>query len=162
MSDEYFTPHNVEKFLGQTFTSGWHLIDQRRINVFGANTDDLDPHHMDPLFAAKHSAFGKPISYGFLTLSMMTAMFYQVNRYPLDDDASNGWPANYGFKEVRFVAPVMVDSRIRGHFTVKEVRERKPGQKLYVLDCSVEVEGESRPALTAQWEALWITPQNIA
>jgi hypothetical protein len=83
MNDPFFTPHNVEQFVGRTFTSGWHPIDQRRISVFGANTDDLDPHHMDPLFAARHGAFGKPISYGFLTLSMMTAMLYQVNRYPL-------------------------------------------------------------------------------
>lgn len=159
MNDRYFTPQTVQNFLGQTFTSDWFVIDQRRISAFGAITDDLDPHHMDPLFAAKHSVYGKPISYGFLTLSMMTPMLYQVNRYPLDADASTGWPANYGFKEMRFIAPVPVDSRIRGHFTVKEVRERKVGQKLYVLDCVVEIEGETKPAITATWEALWITPQ---
>ena len=158
MNDAFFTPQTVELALGKTFTSGWHLIDQRRISVFGANTDDLDPHHIDPAFAAKHSAHGKTIAFGFLTLSMLTAMLYEVNRYPLDGDAREGWPANFGFRELRFVSPVIVDSRIRGHFTVKEVRERKPGQKLFVLGCVVEIEGQQRPALTADWECLWVTP----
>lgn len=158
MTTRFFTPQTVGDHVGETFTSDWFLIDQRRISGFGATTDDLDPHHMDPLFAARHGAFGKPIAYGFLTLSMMAAMLYQVNRYPLDGDASSGWPANYGFRKIRFVAPVMVDSRIRGHFRIDEVRERKPGETLYTMDCSVEIEGETRPALTALWEALWIVP----
>lgn len=80
-----------------------------------------------------------------------------MNRYPLDADASASWPANCGFREPRTVVPVVVDSRIRGHFTVKEVRERKPGQKLFVLDCVVEIEGEFRPALTALWECVRVT-----
>jgi acyl dehydratase len=162
MSDDFFTPQTVEQALGKTFTSGWHLIDQRRISVFGGNTDDLDPHHIDPAFAAKHSAHGKTIAFGFLTLSMLTAMLYEVNHYPLDADASTGWPVNFGFRELRFVAPVMVDSRIRGHFTVKEVRQRKPGQKLFALDVVVEIEGEARPALTALWECVWVTPTAAA
>ena len=158
MSDTFFTPQSGEQAVGKTFTSGWFVMDQRRISVFGANTDDPDPHHMDPAFAAEHSVFGKTISFGFLTLSMLTAMFYQVNRYALEGDSSEGYPVNYGFRELRFVAPVLVDSRIRGHFTVKEVRERKPGQKLFCVDCVVEIEGEKRPALTAIWETLWVTP----
>lgn len=157
MSDQFFTPQTVEQALGKTFTSGWHVMDQRRITAFGGITDDFDPHHIDPAFAAKHSAHGKTIAFGFLTLSMLTAMLYEVNHYPLDGDASEGWPANFGFRELRFVAPVLVDARIRGHFTVKEVRERKPGQKLFVLDCSVEIEGQSKPALTARWECLWVS-----
>lgn len=158
MSNDFFTPQTIEQAVGKTYTSGWHLIDQRRITAFGGITDDYDPHHIDPAFAAKHSLHGKTIAFGFLTLSMLTAMLYEVNRYPLDADASAGWPANYGFKELRFVAPVPVDSRIRGHFTVKEVRERKPGQRLFVLDCVVEIEGESKPALTALWESVWVAP----
>jgi acyl dehydratase len=120
-------------------------MNQRRITAFGGITDDYDPHHIDPAFAARHSLHGKTIAFGFLTLSMLTAMLYEVNRYPLDADASAGWPANFGFKALRFVAPVMVDARIRGHFTVKEVRERKPVQKLFALDCVVEIEGQTRP-----------------
>jgi acyl dehydratase len=157
MSERFFTPQTVEQHIGETFTSGWFVMSQSRITAFGGITEDFDPHHNDPAFAARHSAHGKTIAFGFLTLSMMTAMVYQVNRYPLDADAAEGWPANYGFRELRFVAPVPVDSRIRGHFTVKEVRERKPGQKLWVLDCVVEIEGQTRPALTALWEGVWVS-----
>jgi acyl dehydratase len=161
MRQNYFTPQTVESVIGQTFTSDWFLIDQRRISDFGAATEDSDPHHVDPQFAAAHSPWGKTISFGFLTLSMLTAMLYQVNRYPLDGDAKEGYPANYGFKDVRFVAPVPVDSRIRGHFTVGEVSERRPGQKLFHLHCSVEIEDEAKPALTATWECLWIVPLTV-
>ena len=156
MSDNYFTPQTVEQHLGKTFTSGWFLMDQRRITTFGGITEDFDPHHNDPAFAARHSAHGKTIAFGFLTLSMLTAMIYQVNRYPLDGDAKGGWAANYGFRELRFVAPVPVDSRIRGHFTVKDVHERKPGQKMWVMDTIVEIEGQTKPALTALWEGIWV------
>ena len=162
MTDHFFTPQTIEQAVGKTFTSGWNVMDQRRITAFGGVTDDYDPHHIDPSFAARYALHGETIAFGFLTLSMLTAMLYEVNRYPLDADASAGWPANYGFKELRFVAPVLVDSRIRGHFTEKEVRERKPGQRLFVLDCVVEIEGETRPALTAQWECVWVTPAKAA
>ena len=162
MTDHFFTPQTIEQAVGKTFTSGWNVMDQRRITAFGGITDDYDPHHSDPTFAARYALHGETIAFDFLTLSMLTAMLYEVNRYPLDADASAGWPANYGFKELRFVAPVLVDSRIRGHFTEKEVRERKPGQRLFVLDRVVEIEGEIRPALTAQWECVWVTPAKAA
>jgi acyl dehydratase len=162
VTQDFFTPQTVDQAIGRTYTSGWILVDQRRIGIFGANTEDPDPHHVDPVFAAAHSPWGKTISFGFLTLSLMTPMLYQVYRYPLDGDPKDGYPASYGFKDLRFVAPVVVDSRIRGHFTVQEVRERKPGQKLITLSCSVEIEGEARPALTATWESLWLTPQSPA
>jgi len=144
--------------VGRTFTSDWIVVDQRRISVFGANTEDPDPHHVDPQFAARHSPWGATISFGFLTLSLLTPMAYQIYRYPLDGDPAEGYPASYGFKDLRFVTPVRVDSRIRGHFKLLDVRERKPGQKLLTLDCRVEIEGETRPALTATWESLWLTP----
>ncbi len=90
---------------------------------------------------------------------MLTAMLYEVLHYALDGDASEGWPVNFGFRELRFVAPVLVDSRIRGHFTVKEVSERKPGQKLFVLDCTVEIEGQTKSAMIALWECVWVSAE---
>jgi len=159
MSKRFFTPQTIEQHLGETFSSAWFLMDQRRITAFGGITEDFDPHHIDPAFAAKNSLHGKTIAFGFLTLSMLTAMLYEVLHYALDGDASEGWPVNFGFRELRFVAPVLVDSRIRGHFTVKEVSERKPGQKLFVLDCTVEIEGQTKPAMIALWECVWVSAE---
>ena len=56
------------------------------------------------------------------------------------------------------VEPVPVDSRIRGHFTIRQIRQRKPGQMMTTLGVSVEIEGKQRPALVGDWESLWITP----
>ncbi len=162
MSVEYFTPQTAHEVVGQTFVSDWLLVDQERINTFGKVTEDPDPHHIDPVFAAEHSPWGKTISFGFLTLSLMTPMVYQVYRYPLDGDPKDGYPASYGCNRLRFVAPVRVDSRIRGHFTVNDVAERKPGQLQITLGCRMEIEGEERPALIAEWLMLWLTPQDDA
>ena len=158
MSEEYVTPETVHEHVGETFVSDWLHVDQERIDAFGQVTEDPDPHHVDPDFAAEHSPWGKTISFGFLTLSLMTPMLYQIYRYPLDGPPENGYPASYGFDGVRFVAPVPVDSRIRGHFTVREVKERKPGQRQVTFDCRVEIEGQERPAVVGQWHSMWLTP----
>ena len=55
-----------------------------------------------------------------------------------------------------------VDSRIRGHFTVNDVAERKPGQLQITLGCRMEIEGEERPALIGEWLMLWLMPQEDA
>jgi acyl dehydratase len=143
--DEIFhAPDGAPEVVGQTFVSDWLVVDQTRIDTFGRVTEDPDPHHVDPEFAARYSPSGATIAFGFLTLSPMTPMVYQIYRYPLDGDPRNGYPASYGFNPIRFVAPVRVNSRIRGHFTVKDVGERKPGQRQVTIDCRVEIEGEER------------------
>ena len=160
MSDRYFTPTTAVEVIGETFSSDWLTIDQDMINVFGKLTGDSDPHHVDPAYCEEHSPWGKPISFAFLTMSLLTPMLYQVYRYSFDGASSAPYPASYGFKKLRLVAPVPVDSRIRGHFTVNDVRERKPGQLLVIVGLSVEIEGEEKPALTGEWELLWITPMD--
>jgi len=154
----YLTPDTAHEALGRTFVSDWIEVGQERITTFGHLTDDPDPHHVDPVYAAKHSPWGGTISHGFLTLSLMTPMLYQVYRYRMDGGREDGYPASYGFDKVRFVSPVPSGSRIRGHFTVKEVTERKQGQLKITFDCRVEIEGEEKPALVGEWLSLWLTP----
>ena len=61
---------------------------------------------------------------------------------------------NYGFDRVRFLAPVRAGKRIRGRFTLDSVEEKAPGQILMRHTVTVEIEGEHKPALTAQWLGL--------
>lgn len=146
----------IEEAVGRTLVSNWHLVDQTRINEFGRITDDPDPAHIDPEWARQHSPWGGPIAFGFLTVSMLTPLAYDI----LDirfDGSSERKHANYGFNRLRLVDPVPSGSRIRGHFTVKEVVARKPGQSLMVFDVTVEVEGRKRPALTAEWLSMLFT-----
>jgi acyl dehydratase len=63
---------------------------------------------------------------------------------------------NYGFDKVRFVAPVKVDSRIRARASLSGVSERKPGQLLITLGVEIEIDGQTKPALVAEWLSLHI------
>ncbi|MAS41356.1 MAG: hypothetical protein CMK33_06535 [Porticoccaceae bacterium] len=58
---------------------------------------------------------------------------------------------NYGFDKVRFLQPVKVGSRIRASAKVLEATEKNPGQYLFKLDITVEIEGEDKPAVKAEW-----------
>jgi acyl dehydratase len=58
---------------------------------------------------------------------------------------------NSGFDKVRFISPVKVGSRIRAHAKVAEIEEKKPGQYRLMTEVSIEIEGEERPALIAEW-----------
>jgi len=152
----------VETAIGRTLVSQWHMIDQLRINEFGRVTDDPDPAHMDPEWAREHSPWGGAIAYGFLTVSMLTPMVYDV--FDIRFDGSGGsrrHHANYGFNRLRLVEPVPAGARIRAHVTVKDVVPRKPGQSLMVLDVRVEIEGRKRPALTAEWLSILFDTEQL-
>jgi acyl dehydratase len=64
---------------------------------------------------------------------------------------------NYGLDRVRFLAPVKAGKRVRGHFTLDDADEKAPGQLLIRQTVTVEIEGEDKPALTAQWLGLIFT-----
>ena len=58
---------------------------------------------------------------------------------------------NYGYDKVRFMAPVKNGKRIRGHFTVKSVDDKGDGRFALNHDVTIEIEGEDKPALAAEW-----------
>ena len=64
---------------------------------------------------------------------------------------------NYGFDKVRMVSPVHAGKRIRGRFVLQDFTKKGPGQWLLTLAATVEIEGEARPALVAEWLSLqWV------
>ena len=58
--------------------SSWHLIDQGRINVFADVIEDHQFIHVDPERAKRETAFGNTVAHGFLTMSLMSIMSYEV------------------------------------------------------------------------------------
>ena len=162
MNDNFFTPTDYKQAVGNTFYANWHLIDQERINEFGQVTNDPDPHHIDPEWTEKNSPWGKKtIAFGWLTASMLSSMLYDIFHYPLDGDPEkDGYPVNYGFNRMRFVEPVVVDSRIRTRFTLVDATERKPGRIQLTFDLNVEIDGVEKPALVAEYLFLWIKGTN--
>lgn len=126
-------------------TSSWFTIDQKRIDAFADVTEDWQFIHVDPE-AAKQTPFGTTIAHGFLTLSMLSAMVYEM---PVLENVAMG--VNYGFDKVRFLSPVPAGARIRGHFTLTALDERKPGFVTSYTTVEVEIEGQDKPALVADW-----------
>ena len=132
--------------------SPWILIDQEAINRFGEVTRDPDPQHVDPEWSRENSPWGTTIAFGFQTLSMLSHMMASVMEH--DNRRPDFHAFNYGLDYVRFLAPVKSGSRIRGHFTLKDIDRRKPGQTKVVYHVEVEIEGEDKPALVADWVGL--------
>ncbi len=136
--------------------SPWLVVDQVRINAFGAITDDLEPIHNNIEWCSENSPYKTPISYGFLTLSLLTKFINEVTDNALKgDENSLSYPLNYGFNKIRFLAPVKSGSRIRCRFTLRELKAKKEGD-LMLFDASIEIDGEEKPALIAQWLSLWV------
>lgn len=132
--------------------SGWFEMSQQRIDEFADATEDRQFIHIDPKSAAQ-TPFGQTIAHGFLSLSMMSRMAADAMLVP--DTVKMA--VNYGLDRVRFVAPVKSGKRIRGRFRLDSITEKAPGQLLMRHTVTVEIEGEERPALTAEWLGLLFT-----
>lgn len=142
------TPQDLQAKVGQHLgTSEWVLVDQEMIDKFADATGDHQFIHVDPE-RAKLTPFGGTIAHGFLTLSLFP-MLMAKSDCPRPDGVKMG--VNYGGNKVRFLSPVRSGKRVRGHFKLLELDEKRPGQWQQMLEFSVEIEGEDKPALIAEW-----------
>jgi len=130
--------------------SSWHLVDQARINVYADVIEDHQFIHIDPERAKKETAFGATVAHGFLTMSLLSIMSYEV--MPVIEGTTMG--VNYGFDKLRFISQVRAGSRVRGRFTLTEAKLRKPNELQSRTNVTVEIEGEEKPALVADWLGL--------
>jgi acyl dehydratase len=126
--------------------SDWITVTQPMIDTFAQVTGDEFYLHIDPQRAAA-LPFKGTIAHGFLTLSLLAVMGYQVCPYV----EGARFPLNYGFNRVRFVAPVPVGRRVRGHFVLRDAQIVSDSQRQLTYDATIEIEGGSRPALVAEW-----------
>ena len=133
-------------------TSDWITIEQDRVNQFADVTEDHQFIHINPE-KAKLTPFGGPIAHGFLTLSLLSKFSEQAGL--VIEGVKMG--VNYGFEKVRFLAPVAVGKRVRGNFKLKAAEEKRPGQYLLTYEITVEIEGEEKPALIADWLGMQFT-----
>jgi acyl dehydratase len=147
------TLDDIRSKIGQPVgTSDWIMVGQGRINEFADATEDHQFIHVDPK-AATAAGFGGTIAHGFLTLSLLSRMAADAMMIP----DTTKMAVNYGLDRVRFLAPVKSGKRVRGHFTLESADEKAPGQLLLNHTVTVEIEGEDKPALTAQWLGLIFT-----
>jgi acyl dehydratase len=132
-------------------TGDWFQVTQEQIDQFADVTHDHQFIHVDPE-RAKATPFGTTIAHGFLTLSMLTHLSAGASSAPPDPGKYAGMLTgiNYGFNRVRFVSPVKVGSRIRAR-AVTANAELKGNAVELTRNITVEIEGEEKPALAAEW-----------
>ena len=135
---------DVQALVGQEIgCSDWMGVDQARIDLFAQATGDHQWIHTDPVRAAA-GPFGVTVAHGFLTLSLVPAMLEAG--FAIDDVRMG---LNYGLNRVRFVAPVRVNSRLRGRFKLLAFEPLEGGAQL-VVEATLELEGSPKPACVAE------------
>lgn len=132
--------------------SDWITIDQAMINQFAKVTRDEQWIHVDPERATRDAPFGGTIAHGFLTLSL-ASKFANDCLPPMPKQRMG---LNYGLNKVRLLSPVTVQSQVRGRFVLQAVTARHGNELLRDIQLIVEVRGQEKPALVADWLSLLI------
>lgn len=133
-----------ESYLGKVIgTSEYIQITQEQINKFADATLDYQWIHTDPERAAKESPFQTTIAHGYLTLSMLTYLWYSIV-----DVRNVKMIVNYGIEKLRFQQPVLVNDKIRAIVSLDDIRNLRGIAKIQVK-IVVEIEGQKKPAYDA-------------
>ena len=142
------TPQELQAKTGETIgTSDWIEVTQDRINKFAEATGDYQFIHLDAE-KAKLTPVGGTIAHGFLTLSLIPALGAATDGARIDGVKMG---VNYGGNKTRFISPVKSGKRVRSHSKLLELVEKRPGQWQQTNEITIEIEGEDKPALIAEW-----------
>ncbi len=137
--------------VGQEFgPTDWVALTQDKIDQFAELTLDRQFIHVDPVKAAT-TPFGGTIAHGFFTLSLLAHFQGQANVIP----AGTTMGVNYGLNKVRFLQPVKAGQRVRGRLKPLAFVDKAPKQILATYEITVEIEGETKPALVAEMLAMY-------
>ena len=126
--------------------SSWFEIDQSQIDGFADATLDHQFIHVNPE-QAKKTPFGGTIAHGLLSLSLLP---HFAEHFAIKIEGAE-IVLNYGFDKVRFISPVRVGSEVRALSRIVDVYEKNPGQVIIKFDVTIEIKGEEKPALVAEW-----------
>ncbi|HEV7858484.1 MAG TPA: MaoC family dehydratase [Pyrinomonadaceae bacterium] len=126
--------------------SDWFEVTQERINAFAEATEDRQWIHTDPERAVLESPSKQTIAHGFLTLSLLS----ELNKLAMSIGGVR-MGINYGLNRVRFISPVPTGARIRGRFTLAELKETKDDGVQATWNVTVEREGGEKPCCAAEW-----------
>ena len=159
MAIPQYSMATAPQFVGRELgASGWVAVDQDRINRFAECTGDRQWIHVDVERARRESPFGGPIAHGYLTLALVAAMVMELGVIP--PDAASG--LNYGLEKVRFIAPVKAGARVRTRVSLLSAEAQSEGRMLLKLNCTLEIEGEPKPALVAETLCMLIGKRDAA
>ena len=135
----------IRALVGTEFlVSDWIPITQDRIDAFAKATGDDQWIHTDPARAKRESPYKSTVAHGYLTISLLPSQPVAFFR-----GLGVARAINYGLNRLRFPAPVLVDTRVRFHFSMKSVEQRGDGFQV-VLDVTVEADNQKRPVCSAE------------
>ena len=124
-------------------TSDWYEVTQDHVNKFADATGDHQWIHVDVERAKRESPFGGPVAHGYLTLSLIPSLLPQIVEI-----SGFRMGVNYGTEKVRFPSPVPVGSQVRAGATLASATPFDGGVAMN-MDVTVEVEGQTKPAMVA-------------
>jgi acyl dehydratase len=154
-----YTLDTIDQFVGKELgVSDWVTIGQDRINQFADATDDHQWIHVDAERAARESPAKTTIAHGFLTLSALAGMTMEIGIVP----GGVSQALNYGIDKARFLAPVRSGKRIRTHARLAAAEKKPGGRVLLTISCTVEIEGEDKPAVVADLLSLMLPDPQLA
>jgi acyl dehydratase len=153
MTDAKMAVADLAKHVGAEIgASSWTTLDQARIDEFAHCTGDHQWIHVDAERAARDSPFGGTIAHGFLTLSLLAPTGFEV----LVAHVAPKSVVNYGLERVRFLSPVRSGKRVRNRIRVTAVEDKGGGRYLVTTENTIEIEGETKPALIASALAIFM------
>lgn len=125
--------------------SPWLVVDQHRISAFAEATEDRQWIHVDADRARRDSPYQATIAHGFLTLALVSHLHGQAVTVEGCTRV-----INYGLNRVRFPAPVRAGDALRSH-SVLQALEEVGGAWQVTWQITVELGGQAKPALVAEW-----------
>ena len=126
----------------ETGVSDWVEITQERVNKFADATGDHQWIHVDVERATRE--MGGPIAHGYLTLSLIP--FLSAGMLPISG-VTRG--INYGSNKVRFTNMVKIGQKVRLRQKLVNVEPKAGGMQL-TNECTIEIDGEAKPACVAE------------
>jgi len=134
---------DLPSLVGQeTGVSDWLEISQERVNQFAEATGDHQWIHVDVERATRE--IGGPIAHGYLTLSLIPFLGAGLLNVK---GVTRG--INYGSDKVRFTNMVRVGKRVRMRQKLIGAEPKSGGMQMR-NECTIEIEGEDRPACVAE------------
>lgn len=129
--------------------SEWITVTQDMINAFAEGTDDHQWIHVDEEKAKVHSPFKTTVAHGFLSISLLASLLRSMIKVETGKLA-----INYGLNKVRFPAPVPVNSRLRLHCKISDIRDYAKNGLKVTWRFSIEIEDNKKPACIGEWITL--------
>jgi len=154
MSSALYGVENATDFIGKEIgVSDWITLTQEQVDMFAESTRDPDWMHIDVERSRRESPYGTTIVQGFLMMSLVIHLAHEMKLIPQGTE----YGLNYGMDRTRFTSVVTVGSRVRDHVVLKSFEPRAEGRFLQNATHTLEVEGQEKPAMVADWLVLWFT-----